>query len=141
MIARGKPRPLRSCGPFQIFVRIIFEIGCLITKFTKTLCHENLELYGNTCNYFYSGELLFPVLFVCFAFARPSLRRQIFFSVYSPDLHQLYIMSQAVLKQVNIASWAGSLILRQAASWLIKHNYLIACKFSLIKIFLPITLL
>ena len=34
------------CGPFWIFVIKIFVIGCLITKFTKRLCYENLELYG-----------------------------------------------------------------------------------------------
>ena len=28
-------------------VDIIFVISRLITKFTKILCHENLELYGN----------------------------------------------------------------------------------------------
>ena len=28
------------------FVNKIFKISRLITKFTKILCHENLELYG-----------------------------------------------------------------------------------------------
>ena len=36
------PRDTRS----NYFVNKIFVISRLITKFTKILCHENLELYG-----------------------------------------------------------------------------------------------
>ena len=39
------PRDTRS----NYFVNKIFVISRLITKFTKILCHENLELYGNLC--------------------------------------------------------------------------------------------
>ena len=38
--------PLRSRIQFLNFVNKIFVISRLITKFTKILCHENLELYG-----------------------------------------------------------------------------------------------
>ena len=39
-------RPPCSCVQFLNFVNKIFVISRLITKFTKILCHENLELYG-----------------------------------------------------------------------------------------------
>ena len=39
-------RPPRSCVQFLNFVNKIFVISRLITKFTKILCHENLELYS-----------------------------------------------------------------------------------------------
>ena len=38
--------PLRSRVQFLNFVNKIFVISGLITKFTKILCHDNLELYG-----------------------------------------------------------------------------------------------
>ena len=39
-------RPPHSRIQFLNFVNKIFVISRLITKFTKILCHENLELYG-----------------------------------------------------------------------------------------------
>ena len=43
------------------FVNNIFVISRLITKFTKILCHENLELYGMAFYIFCVILLLFPV--------------------------------------------------------------------------------
>ena len=40
------PTPTAEQQTVLNFVRKIFAIRCLITKFPKILCHENLELYG-----------------------------------------------------------------------------------------------
>ena len=39
-------KPPRSHIQFLNFVNKIFVISRLSTKFTKILCHKNLELYG-----------------------------------------------------------------------------------------------
>ena len=46
-ISQGEPMPTVQLHADINFREIFFLlIGCLITKFTKILCHENLELYG-----------------------------------------------------------------------------------------------
>ena len=45
------------------FVNKIFMISRLISKFTKILCHENLELYGSGYSVITSGP--FGYSFIC----------------------------------------------------------------------------